>query len=106
MDSNLSAIGNSTPALATFKQAVKGNVMGTVGVGSTTTSIITSSLVPAGSVADQFKGRLITFSDDTTTAALRGQSTDITGSTASATPTLTVTPLTTAAVMGDTFSIT
>jgi hypothetical protein len=106
LDSNLSAIGNSTSALAAFKQAVKGNVMGTVGAGSTTISIITASLAPAGSVPDQFKGRLITFSDDTTTPALRGQSTDITASTASATPTLTVTPLTTAAVAGDTFSIT
>jgi hypothetical protein len=106
LDSNLSAIGNSISALAAFKQAVKGNVIGTVGVGSTSTSIITSSLTPAGSVADQLKGRLITFSDDTTTAALRGQSTDITASTASATPTLTVTPLTTPAVAGDTFSIT
>jgi hypothetical protein len=106
LDSNLSAIGNSTSALAAFKQAIKGNVIGTVGLGSTPTSIITSSLTPAGSVADQFKGRMITFSDDTTTAALRGQSTDITASTASATPALTVTPLTTAAVTGDTFSIT
>jgi hypothetical protein len=106
LDSNLSAIGNSTSALVAFKQAIKGNVIGTVGLGSTPTSIITSSLIPAGSVADQFKGRLITFSDDTTTAALRGQSTDITASTASATPTLTVTPLTTAAAAGDTFSIT
>lgn len=106
LDSNLSAIGNSTSALAAFKQAIKGNVMGTVGLGSTPASIITSSLTPAGSVADQFKGRIITFSDDTTTAALRGQSTDITASTASATPTLTVTPLTTAAVAGDTFGIT
>jgi hypothetical protein len=106
LDSNLSAIGNSTSALAAFKQAIKGNVIGTAGLGSTPTSIITSSLTPAGSVADQFKGRMITFSDDTTTAALRGQSTDITASTASATPTLTVTPLTAAAVTGDTFSIT
>jgi hypothetical protein len=106
LDSNLSAIGNSTSALAAFKQAIKGNVIGTVGVGSTPTSIVTSSLTPSGSVADQFMGRMITFSDDTTTTALRGQSTDITASTASATPTLTVTPLTTAAVTGDTFSIT
>ena len=106
LDSNVSAIGNSTSALAAFKQAVKGNVVGTVGVGSTTTSIITSSLTPAGSVADQFKGRLITFSDDTTTPALRGQSTDIIANTVSATPILTVTPLTTPAVTGDTFSIT
>jgi hypothetical protein len=106
MDSNLGAIDNSTTALASFKRAVKGNVIGTVGVGSTTTSIVSSALAPAGSVSTQFKGRIITFADDTTTAALRGQSTDITASSASATPTFTVTALTTAPVSGDTFSIT
>lgn len=106
MDSNLSAISNSTTTLAALNRAVKGNVIGTVGVGSTTTSVVTSSVTPAASVADQLKGRLLTFADDTTTAALRGQSTDITASTASATPTLTVTALTTAAASGDTFSIT
>ena len=45
------------------------------------------------------------FDYDTTTAALRGQATDITASSASATPTLTVTALTTAPVSGDTFTI-
>lgn len=106
MDSNLSAISNSTTTLAAFNRAVKGNVIGTVGAGSTTTSIVSSSLTPAGSVADQFKGRLLTFADDTTTAALRGQSTDITANTLSATPTFTVTALTTAPASTDTFSIT
>ncbi len=106
MDSNLSAIGSSTTALTAFQRGVKGNVIGTIGVGSTTTSLVTSAFVPAGSVSTQFKGRIITFMDDTTTAALRGQSTDITASTASATPTLTVTALTTAPASGDTFVIT
>lgn len=106
MDSNLGAIDNSTTALAAFKRAVKGNVIGTVGVGSTTASIVSSALTPAGSVSTQFKGRIMTFADDTTTAGLRGQSTDITGSTASGTPTFAVTALTTAPVSGDTFSIT
>ena len=106
MDSTLSAINNSTTALNAFERAVKGNVIGTVGTGSTTTSIVTSSVTPATSVADQLKGRYIVFADDTTTAALRGQATDITGSTASATPTLTVTALTTAPASTDKFSIT
>lgn len=106
MDSNVSAIGNDTTALTAFKRAVLGNVIGTCDALGTTTSIITSALTPAGSVADQFKGRIVTFDKDTTTAALRGQSTDITASSASATPTLTVTALTTAAVSGDTFTIT
>ena len=60
---------------------------------------------PATSVADQVKGRIVIFDYDTTTAALRGQATDITASSASATPTLTVTALTTAPVSGDTFTI-
>lgn len=106
MDSNVSAIGSSTTVLTAFKRAVQGNVIGTVGAASTTTSIVTSSVTPATSVSDQLKGRILTFADDTTTAALRGQATDITASTASATPTLTVTALTTAPASGDTFTVT
>lgn len=78
---------------------------GTVTTGASTTSIPTSALSPAGAVADQFKGRIVIFDADTATAALRGQATDITASTSSATPTLTVTALTTAPSSGDTFSI-
>ena len=106
LDSNVTAIGNSTTALTAFKNGVQGNVIGVIGTGSSTTSLVTSSTTPTQSVADQTKGRIITFLDTTTTAALRGQSTDITGATASATPTLTVTALTTAPVSGDTFVIT
>ncbi len=83
---------------------VKGNVKGVVGVGSTTTSVVTSSLDPSASATDQFKGRIVTFLADTTTAALRGQATDITASTAGGV--LTVTALTTAPASGDTFVIT
>lgn len=79
---------------------------GTVGSSASTTSIPTSAMTPAGSVADQFKGRVLTFANDTTTAALRGQATDITASTNAATPTFTVTALTTAPASGDTFVIT
>lgn len=88
---------------ARFLRAVKGITLGTVGSGSTTTSVVTSSLDPAAAVTDQFKGKILTFTDDTTTTNLRGQSTDITGSTSGGV--LTVTALTTAAVSGDTFSI-
>ncbi len=105
MDSNLSAINNSTTTMAAFERAVKTNVIGTVGVGSTTTSIVSSSITPAGSVTDQFKGLTIKFADNTTTAALRGQGTSITGNTAAAAPTFAVTALTTAPVSSDTFII-
>ena len=48
-------------------------IRGTVGVGSTTTSIVTSRLLPAATVANQLRDRVVVFSDITTTAALRGQ---------------------------------
>ena len=79
---------------------------GTVSTGSTTTSIVTSALTPAGAVADQFKGRIITFDNATTTVGLRGQATDIVTNTSAATPTFTVSALTTAPVSGDIFVIT
>ena len=104
IDANLLAVGSSTAAGDAIKRAVMGNAIGTVGSGSTTTSIVTSSLTPAAAVADQFKGRIVTFAQDTTTAALRGQATDITASTSGGV--LTVTALTTAPVSGDTFAIT
>jgi hypothetical protein len=88
---------------ARFHRAVKGITLGTCDTGGSTTSIVTSSLDPAAAVTDQFKGKIVTFAEDTTTANLRGQSTDITGSTSGGV--LTVTALTTAPVSGDTFSI-
>lgn len=80
-------------------------VRGTVGNGSTPTSIVTSAFDPAGAAADQFKGRIVVFDNDTATAALRGQATDITANTNAAAPTLSVTSLTTAPSSGDTFSV-
>jgi hypothetical protein len=77
--------------------------LGTVGSGSTTTSIVTSSLSPAAAVASQFIGRVVLFNSTTTTVNLRGQSTKITASTSGGV--LTVDPLTTAPVSGDTFLI-
>jgi hypothetical protein len=78
----------------------------TAGAGGTTTSVVSSACAPTGIVLNQFKGRIITFDANTTTTALRGQSTDITASSAAAAPTFTVTALTTAPASGDTFSIT
>lgn len=95
----------SVEGTSRFERAVRAITKGTVDTGATTTSIPTSALDPAGSAADQFKGQILAFDKDTTTAALRGQKTDITASTASATPTLTVTALTTAPASGDTFVI-
>lgn len=104
MDSNLGAISTSATAADNLERSTLGIVTGTVGAASTTTSIVTSALSPAAAVIDQFKGRIVTFDSATTTANLRGQSTDITSNTAAGV--LTVTALTTAPVSGDTFTIT
>lgn len=72
----------------------------TIGSSSTTTVLSTTSMTPTCAVADQFKGRVIIFDQNTTTANLRGQATDITANTAGGT--LTVSTLTTAPASGDT----
>jgi hypothetical protein len=84
-------------------EALKTAVTGVAGAASTTTSVVTSSLSPAAAVSDQFKGLILKFTSDTTTANLRGQGCEITGSTALGV--LTVSSLTTAPVSGDRFII-
>lgn len=98
------AVSGDANAGTNLRRGVLGNVICTVGASSTTTSVVTSSMTPAAVVTDQFKGRVLTFERDTTTANLRGQGTDITANTAAGV--LTVTALTTAPVSGDLFTIT
>lgn len=102
---NITAVNDNTGGVAGLERAMRAITTGTVGAASTTSSVVSSALSPAGSATDQFKGQIMAFDKDTTTAALRGQKTDITASTGSATPTFTVTALTTAPVSGDTFTI-
>lgn len=104
VDSSVGALNGVATGAARIARSTQGITLGTVDVGSTTTSIVTSSLDPAASVADQFKGRIVTFEQGTATVALRGQSTDITAS--SAVGVLTVSALTTAPASGDVFVIT
>lgn len=104
MASDAEAISGDANAGTNLRRSVLGNVICTVGSSSTTTSIVTSSMTPAASVTDQFKGRVLTFERDTATAALRGQGTDITANTAAGV--LTVTALTVAPASGDLFTIT
>jgi hypothetical protein len=106
MDSNASALNNDATAAANLAKTTRAIGRGTVAAGASTTSIPTSAFLPVGVAADQFKGRIITFDADTTTTALRGQSTDITASSAAAAPTFTCTAVTTAPASGDTFSVT
>lgn len=103
VDADIESIKGDTGAATKLELVLSGNTTGTVGTGSTTTSIVTSALNPAASVTDQYKGLILKFDDATTTAALRGQGTDITASTAAGV--LTVTALTTAPVSGDIFTV-
>lgn len=81
-------------------------IFGTVGATApSTTSFTPSETSVAGSVVDKWNGRIIVFNNDTTTANLRGQATDITGCSADALPLLTYTALTTAPVSGDKYKI-
>jgi hypothetical protein len=96
--------GTAVPAGYT-RAVTKSIAYGTCDAGGSTTSIPTSAFSPAAAAVDQFKGRIVIFANDTTTAELRGQASDITASTDDATPTLTVTALTTAPASGDVFVV-
>ena len=106
VDANPTAINGDATAAANLAKTTRAIGRGTVDAGASTTSIPTSAFTPAGGATDQFKGRIITFDADTTTAALRGQATDITASSNAAAPTFTVTALTSTPASGDTFSVT
>ena len=101
---DIQKINGSASGVPGLDRASRAVCVGTVTTGATTTSIPTSSLTPAAGATDQFKGRIVIFDKDTSTANLRGQATDITASTSGGT--LTVTALTTAPSNGDTFEIT
>jgi hypothetical protein len=85
-----------------FYLAKKCICKGTVGGGSTATSVVTSSMTPAAS-ANKLIGRIMIFPDTTTTANLRGQAAVITGMTGGGT--LTVNGLTEAPASGDFFVV-
>lgn len=99
------AINGSTGAAGNLAKTAAAIGRGTAGSSASTTSIPTSAFSPAGAVADQFKNLTVLFDADTATTALRGQAATITASTNAATPTLTVSALTTAPASGDTFSV-
>lgn len=104
VDADVQEIDADATCATNLQRATAAVVRGVVTTGASTTSIPTSSLSPAATATDQFKGRIVTFDKDTTTAALRGQATDITASSSGGT--LTVTALTTGPASGDTFTIT
>ena len=104
MKADALAISGSTAAADNLEESTEAIAYGTIGTGSTTTSLVASSFTPASAVNDQFNGRTLIFKNDTTTAALRGQATTISDYD-HASLTLTVAALTSSAVSGDTFAI-
>lgn len=104
VSADVTKINGNASSASNLQRSTLAIGVGTADTGSTTTAIATSSLTPAAIVVDQFKGRIVTFDDATTTTALRGQATDITGSSTGGV--LTVTALTNAPAAGDTFTIT
>lgn len=101
---NIHRINSDANAAGNLRRGTLGTTLFTAGGGSTTTLLSLSALSPAAAVADQFKGRIITFDRDTLTANLRGQATDILSN--SALGLLGVTALTNAPSSGDTGTIT
>jgi hypothetical protein len=99
------SVGALLVAIQNLQFTVTAIGRGTCTTGSSTTSVHTSAFSPAGAVANQFAGRVILFDKTTATAALQGQVATISASTNAATPTLTVSALTTIPASGDTFSV-
>lgn len=97
-------IKDDSTCATNLQRATAGIVTGSCGSGCTTTNIVVGSTSPSMSVVGQFIGRIIIFDKSTTTANLRGQATTITANDASGN--ITVTTLTNAPVLGDTFTIT
>lgn len=107
LDVNPLALNGSTAAAAALSRAAQATVLGTVGSGSSTTSIVTSSLDPAAAATDQFKGRVLIFDRSTATIALRGQGAPLSGSSAGGVLSIaSANALSVAPSAGDTFSIT
>ena len=103
MRADIRGINGNADSPVILDRSARGITRGTVTTGATTSSIPTSSLDPAAVVADQWKGRVIQFDKDTTTAGLRGQARAIFSNTSGGT--FTTEPFTTAPVSGDTFTV-
>ena len=101
---NTTHIAGNGAAASALDRSARTIVRGAVDSGASTTSIPTSALDPAAAADDQFRGRVVLFDRDTTTAELRGQGSDISASAADGTLTLSV-ALTDAPSAGDSFVI-
>jgi hypothetical protein len=81
--SDLFMIGGDEASLSRFKRAIDTEALVTVGPTPTptVTAIPTSTLIPAATATDQFKGRVLLFDRATSSPNLRGQGTKITANT-------------------------
>ncbi|RJO61097.1 MAG: hypothetical protein C4542_07365 [Dehalococcoidia bacterium] len=98
---NISKINGSADAAARLALSAAAIFNGAAIAGTLSNTQMTTNLT--FDAASQMNGRILIFLRDTTTAALRGQATNITGTTAAGR--LTFTALTTAPAVGDTFII-
>ena len=112
IDATVDATGMEAGATAAIRDALllRTTASGVVGSGSTTANVVASSVAVGATTslsADAFKGRVIIFNSDTTTAALRGQAGVIQSHTSGTTPTFTMLTAawTTAPLSGDTFTV-
>ncbi len=112
IDATVDGTGMEAGATAAIRDAVllRTTASGVVGSGSTTANVVASSVAVGATTslsADAWKGRVIIFNSDTTTAALRGQAAAIVSHTSGSTPTFTLATgaWTTAPLSGDTFTV-
>ncbi len=111
-DNIMNAIVNREQELAaydanidSYTEQLARMITATVAGGGSLTEIPTSACSLATSSVDQLKGRVVIFLYNTTNGDLRSEVAKINGSTASATPTLTVTTLTSVPQDGDSLII-
>ena len=104
---DLEAINGSTLGAQALGQSTRTICWGTVGSGSTTTSIAVSAINNPSSLnaIGQLNGRTLIFLGATTTSALQSCACSITNTTTGVTPTLTVTGLPGTPAAGDTFAV-
>jgi hypothetical protein len=105
IDANPLSINGDATAAANLAKTTRAIGRGTVTTGGSTTSVPTSAFAPAGAIADQFKGRVVLFDANTTTATLRGVASAISASSNAANPTFTVGALPATPASGDLFSV-
>lgn len=112
MDATVDATGMESGATGAIRDAIlaRTTASGVVGSGSTTANVVASSVAVGATTslsADAWKGRVIIFNSDTTTAALRGQAAVIVSHTSGSTPTFTLATgaWTTAPLTTDTFTV-